>query len=82
MTIWVIESGEYEQRGVDGVALSPDHGLQFLQDRYKDPYVVKWLPLERNGNGASVTGQFEAVQGFSIKHTCRFDMTEHEVYGA
>ena len=79
--VWVIESGEYEQRFVNAVASSPEAALEYLRNLYSHPYVVTWEPLVKDGEDYSITGHFEAETGFSIKHTCVYSLTKYELDG-
>ena len=75
-SVWVIETGDYEQRGVFGVAVSPEAAAACVKDCFTAPYIVRWdEPTE-----AGITGHFRSVPNYSISHTARFDFTEHEVY--
>lgn len=51
MKVWVIESGDYEQRVVDGVATSPEAGLEFLRRTHPNG---NFTPLRSTSHGDSV----------------------------
>ncbi len=75
MEVWVIESGEYEQRGVNGVAVSVAAAVEWLKALYPPPYVVTWGEPAQDEYYLPkfvifrITGHFEAVQGYSVKHS-------------
>jgi len=74
--VWVIETGEYEDRYVHGVAASLEAAVRGIEGEYASPYVVRWEPLRRgdDGNGAELVGHSEAVAGYSTRHTAVFDI--------
>lgn len=74
MTVWVVESGDYEQRGIRYIAESFDTAVDVVKAAYGPPYRVAWTV-----DGQGLTGTFEAVVGYSIAHTARFDITEYAV---
>ena len=84
-TVWIIESGEHESRSVVCVAVTAEAGFASVMKTYQPPYVVSWRPIEQTRdisdgfNQFSLIGDFEAVQGFSTKHTAQFDATEMEL---
>ena len=76
--VWVVESGEYEQRGIELVDISPEACEVAIKSRYGEPYKVRWEPLRRIGDGEQeLVGYFEAVQHFSTTHTNYFTMTRY-----
>ena len=65
MTIWVVESGEYEQRGVDLVAATPEAARAGLIEQHEKFYrehpehadnflAVEWSELLRDGEDFKV----------------------------
>lgn len=82
--IWICESGEYEQRGIDFVCASVESGVAHLKAKYSTPYIVTWDEAveERRGDrhvSFKVVGHFQCVIGLSSKHNCEFEFTEYEV---
>lgn len=80
--VYVVESGEYSQRSVCGVYISPEVALECTKARYNKPYIVKWSELKPETDSyywGSFTGEFEAVQGYSTKHVAVFDITEYKL---
>jgi hypothetical protein len=49
MTVWIIQSGEYEQRSIDGVAESVGAAVSFLKTRYPSE---RWGELEHRPYGS------------------------------
>lgn len=76
MKVWVCESGDYEQRGIDGVWDSLEHGIAGVKADYGAPYVVEWVTKKE-----TLVGHFARVNGYSIEHICSFYFTEMEVRG-
>jgi len=75
-TAWLIESGDYEQRGVDGIATSYKSAVELITNRYRNPYIVEW-----SDNDGYLLGNFECVPNYSTKHTAQFDITEIPIEG-
>lgn len=75
MDVWIIESGDYSQRSVDGVALSPEGAIAFIKGRYPPPYIVEWEEPIPDGDDCSLTGHFAQVPHYSTHHDCTFDIT-------
>lgn len=80
--VYVVESGDYEQRIIDGIADSIASAVELIKDRYAAPYVVEWGELKPSGSSGccSVTGKFKAVLNYSTAHTCTFDITPYDVF--
>lgn len=76
MDVWIIESGEYEQRHIDGVALSLEGAVAFIKARYGLPYIVRWEEAVPDGEDCSLVGHFSEVMGKSTRHDCSFDITK------
>lgn len=80
--VWLIYNGEYEDRDVIGVAASLTDAVVFIKNHYPAPYVVTWEgPSQSADNEWSLSGQFESVPRFSVRHTDRFDIIEWNVEG-
>lgn len=83
MKVWIIESGDYEQRHVEGVAVSVATAVEFLKMAYGPPYLVAWEEVRQTDPYVfELTGHFEAVQHYSIKHDCTFEIEEYELQGS
>ena len=75
-TVWVVESGDYDQRMVVCVAASRDAAVSHVKDVYGPPYVVQWSERETHSDGGlTLTGTFQAVPGKSTSHTAHFDIS-------
>jgi hypothetical protein len=78
--VWVVESGDYEQRGIDVVAKSLDAAVEAVKAMYPPPYEVKWGEVSESGWGQfSLRGDFDAVPGKSTKHETVFTFTAFDV---
>ena len=76
MLVWLIESGDYEQRSVDGVADSLEAAVAFLKECYPPPYKVRWGELVKVADDEyEIIGHFAPVLHYSRLHNCRFTMT-------
>ena len=75
-----MESGEYEQRGVDAVFASPDAALPYLRNLYGIPYVVDWIGPVKDDWGFYIEGVFQRVIGYSTNHTARYELAEWDVH--
>lgn len=82
MKVWIIESGEYEQRHVFGVAVSLERAIQLIKDEHPPPYIVKWDDFEPWPEGPErgfLVGHFTAVPGYATGHTAEYDIQPFEV---
>jgi len=78
--IWVVESGEYTNRGVDFLAVSIETALAHMRKTYQAPYVVSWEELEQEDeNHWSVSIRWTAAQDYSVNYWKYFDLTCHKV---
>lgn len=79
-SVWLIESGEYEQRGVFGVAESLEAAIAHVKTEFGPPYIVRWEQPKKSDYPEfpmiTLTGHFEAVPGYSTEHTADYDITE------
>lgn len=78
-TVWIVETGDYEQRGTMAVYSSPEAAEAGIKATFGPPYIVRWEPLERGQQSTSgysyhLTGHFEAVNHYSIEHTGHYDI--------
>ena len=79
-TVWLIETGEYAQRDVFGVASSLDAAVAYVKRAYGPPYVVEWEDVEQDEwqkehNWWTLVGNFEGVQGYSTRHRGVYDIS-------
>lgn len=72
--VWVVESGDYEARGIDGIYSSVESAVSHIKTRYGHPYVVAWELDE-----LTLIGHFEVVLNYSSQHTSCFDIKKWEV---
>lgn len=77
--VWVCETGDYEQRYVEGVYASPEDAAACIKAEHLPPYRVTWDDMEVGGDLASLVGHFEAVVGKSTQHTAQYDLTRMPV---
>lgn len=80
MDVYVMESGEYEQRHVCGVFSSIDAARRDLERTYAPPYRVTWREESTEDGGRhAFIGEFEGVMGLSTPHTGTYDLTRTTV---
>lgn len=81
MKVWVMESGDYEQRMAYGVFSSPEAAQVWLHKTYADPYIVEWgrMEIDPDGEHAEIVGRFEHVRHKSTRHTAFFDLTKFTI---
>lgn len=73
--VWTVELEGYDERtSLFGVYSSMDGAIADLKSFYGSPYVVDWLEPKETWCGFDVTGRFDAVQGFSSKHSKIYHM--------
>lgn len=77
--VFVIESGDYEQRSVDGVVTSPEAGLRYLQALHPHPFKVTWEGPKPDKEDFVIVGRFEQVQHFSTAHVCVYRLTPYQL---
>lgn len=78
--VWVVESGDYEQRFVWGVYRSPDAAVASIKATYGPPYIVRWNDVEDcTEDRYCLSGDFEGVVGYSTKHVGCWDIWPAEV---
>jgi len=82
MTVYLAESGEYEQRGVTGIYISEEAALAGIKATYPAPYVVVWDAPTRNHDELTLTGRFSAVPHYSTEHVAQFDIRPMVVEGS
>jgi len=72
---WIVETGDYEQRGIVLVASSLEAAVRAIKERYGPPYIVEWGELKDEGEwGHSLSGKFAQVTGRATAHTATFDI--------
>lgn len=78
-----MESGDYEQRGVDGIWRTLEGVVAGLKEKYgQPPYKVTWdapVAAEYDPRGWRVRGHFEMVPNYSVGHVQDYDITEWEL---
>lgn len=85
MKVYIIETGEYSQRGVWGVADSVEAAVEHIKAAYPAPYIVSWRELQHEvwGEGKyeewRLVGDFSAVAGKSTWHTASYDISDVEL---
>lgn len=81
--VWIVESGDYEQRGIDLVTDSPESAIKAIKARFPSPYIVAWdEPTEYTSKGEttiSLQGVFGAVLHYSVSCVVVFDITKWQV---
>lgn len=78
-TVWLVESGEYEQRGVDLVGATKASAAAALRRSYGPPYRVEWVDHLDDPERPHMIGRFEDVAGFSTEHVSWFYFSERPV---
>lgn len=80
MDVWVIETGEYEQRFVWAVASSPEKATELVKQAYGKPYKVQWKELQKDDeNCYTLEGKFSSVNGYSTSHTDYWEFSRYPV---
>jgi hypothetical protein len=79
--VYLVEHGDYEQRGVWGVYVSESAAVAGVKATFAPPYIVKWDEPKRGRDRLRLTGHFEAVQHYSTQHVGDFDISEWELMG-
>lgn len=79
--VWIVETGDYEQRHVAGIYVSLEAAVDGIKETYKPPYRVAWYEVEHGEDCSTLTGDFEAVLHYSIEHTAYFDIRPMELQG-
>jgi hypothetical protein len=66
VTVYVVESGEYEQRMIFGVFSSLDAACASIRRPYVAPYIVRWddAAVPNSYGGYTYTGHFTRVNGY------------------
>ena len=77
--VWVVESGDYDSRGVDGVAISPEAAVEAIKARHAE-YKVKWHEPTKDGESMCLRGDFAFMRGKSTQHTEYFDIRPMELW--
>ena len=75
MKVWLAWTGDYENRGVDGVYASREAAIEGTKRTYGPPYKVEWT-LDSDGY---LVGTFESVPGYSTNHRASWGFEEWEV---
>lgn len=82
MKVWMSESGDYDQHGIDCVAVSPEAIVDYLKSEYAQYQPEDWGSLERNITKFR-DGTTRDNGGFiiTVKYL-EFTITEIELVGA
>ncbi len=72
--VWLVETGEYEQRYIVGVYESYDAAIGGIKRIYKHPYIVKW-----EMDGKDLIGHFDSVPHYSVECTGTFTIEPYPV---
>lgn len=84
-TVFVVESGNYEQRGIDLIAESVDAAVEGLKEQHENFYaahpqyaapVTQWSSVEHR---AGMLSSGEIWEEWTIKETSRGSTTEHTI---
>ena len=78
-TVWVIESGEYEQRSVDGVAVSLEAAVCFAKSRTEGTDVCGEPKLIQSGKYHWYELRLEYVDSAGGKGSWDFEITPYEL---
>ena len=63
--VYIVESGEYEQRFVQGIFSSVENAIASIKRPYTAPYIVKWDDPRHDGEGViTLVGNFSRVEGY------------------
>ncbi len=81
MKVWIIESGEYEQRSVDGVAVSLEAAVSFVKTRY-GANIVKWDDAARQEYPGTDLVIYELNGHSDVGYSLDFSIQEYELSGA
>ena len=79
MDVWVIETGDYSERGVFGVASSLEAAVHYVKARYQGPYIVAWEEKTDSQGELYLEGRFEFVSHHSTEHKARYDFVRYAV---
>ncbi len=76
--VWVIESGDYADRSVAGVAANVEAAAQHVKKPYGSPYIVRWdEPVREDDEHWSLTGHFSRVPDYCGDGPITWDFTRH-----
>ena len=82
MNVWIIETGEYEQAYIVGVAATWHAAVESIKGRYgRHPYIVRWDDPDISDGSVGLVGHFSAVPGYSTMHDASYSITRYEVHG-
>ncbi len=81
MKVYVIESGEYEQRSVDGVAVSLEAAVAFVKTRY-GANIVKWDDVALQAYPGTDLVIYELNGHSDVGYSLNFSIEEYELSGA
>jgi hypothetical protein len=79
-TVWVVETGEWADRMIWGVASSVEAAAHLVRSSYPPPYIVRWEEPKQDEDGEwSMTGHFDAVPGYAAEGAGSYDFTPYQV---
>lgn len=82
--VWVAQESADEHQNVYCVATSLDQAVVHIESMYGDPYKVEWSLSRRSDaseDRAWLTGHFEAVPGYCMKGTNRWNIWRMPLVG-
>lgn len=81
MEVWIIETGEYEDRLTVGVASSLEMAVALIKNGYRFPSRVEWGVLTNDGNAErwSLAGNFQQVVGYHAGGISSYEFIRYEV---
>ncbi|KKK99577.1 hypothetical protein LCGC14_2631360 [marine sediment metagenome] len=78
--VWIIETGDYEERYVFGIAETLEAAVSFIKSVYPFPYLVEWSdPYIYNVKSVTLYGYFSEVLKHSTSHYAEYYISEMEV---
>jgi hypothetical protein len=80
LDVWVIESGDYEQRSVNGVADSVESAVAYVRTTYAPPYIVAWEAVViQDDESAYRKGKFARVLNYSIECEAIYTFSRYDL---
>lgn len=78
--VWIVESGDYEQRCVNHVASSIESAAAMVKLPYVAPYIVTWdAPRKDDDDTHTLIGHFTAVDGYCGKGQAEWTFTRYKI---
>ena len=80
ITVYVVESGDYEDSVICGVFSSLDAACASIRRPYAAPYIVRWDAATPGADGGlTYTGHFTAVDGYCVDGPNSWNITPYVV---